>query len=89
MDHRHLAGDANLYTKLSSETVPKLLQRDQKTIIKRLIELTNERHAKYGDTLFHLEPNIKDCPGGLRDVHVCAWLRTLDNANAAGQRGGY
>ena len=83
MDHRHLAGDANLYAKLSSETVPKLLQRDQKTIIKRLLELTNERHAKYGGTLFHLEPNIKDCPGGLRDVHVCGWLRTLDNANAA------
>jgi [protein-PII] uridylyltransferase len=82
MDHRHLSGDASLYAKLASETLPKLLQRDQKTILKRLIELTNERHAKYGDTLFHLEPNIKECPGGLRDVHVCGWLRMLDNSNA-------
>jgi [protein-PII] uridylyltransferase len=80
MDHRQLAGDASLYGKLTSETVPKLLQRDQKTITARLIELTNERHAKYGGTLFHLEPNIKDCPGGLRDVHVCAWLRMLDSS---------
>ena len=42
-----------------------------------LVALTSERHKKYGDTLFHLEPSIKDCPGGLRDVHVCAWLKTL------------
>src|SRR5260370_25447398 len=27
--------------------------------------------------MFHLEPNIKDCPGGLRDVHVCEWLTAL------------
>ena len=47
----------------------------RKAIAAELAELTRERHAKYGDTLFHLEPNIKDCPGGLRDVHVCAWLR--------------
>jgi [protein-PII] uridylyltransferase len=43
----------------------------------RLLELTRARHAKYGDTLFHLEPNIKDCPGGLRDVHVCGWMMKL------------
>jgi [protein-PII] uridylyltransferase len=43
----------------------------------RLLELTRARHAKYGDTLFHLEPNIKDCPGGLRDVHVCGWMTKL------------
>ena len=34
---------------------------------------------EYGDTLFHLEPNIKDCPGGLRDVHVCRWMVQLLN----------
>ncbi len=71
MDHRLLTGDAELYNKLAGQVVPKLLQRDQKAIVGRLMELTRARHAKYGDTLFHLEPNIKDCPGGLRDVNVC------------------
>lgn len=83
MDHRLLTGDAALYTKLSNQVVPKLLQRDSKEMIMRLKELTRSRHAKYGDTLFHLEPSIKDCPGGLRDVHVCAWLTTL---RAAGEQ---
>ena len=77
MDHRMIAGDAALYDRLSTQTIPKLLQREQRTVIARLMELTRNRHAKYGDTLFHLEPNIKDCPGGLRDVHVCGWLSAL------------
>ena len=45
-----------------------------------LARLTRERHAKYGDTLFHLEPNIKECPGGLRDANVCEWLSGLGTA---------
>jgi [protein-PII] uridylyltransferase len=77
MDHRMVVGDAVLYGKLAGQVAPKLLQREQKGIVTRLLELTRARHSKYGDTLFHLEPNIKDCPGGLRDAHVCAWLTKL------------
>ncbi len=77
MDHRMVAGDVGLYDKLAGQCVPKLLQREHKNVMVRLLELTRARHAKYGDTLFHLEPNIKDCPGGLRDVHVCGWMTKL------------
>jgi [protein-PII] uridylyltransferase len=88
MDHRMVVGDAGLYNKLAGQVVPKLLQREQKGIIARLLELTRARHAKYGDTLFHLEPNIKDCPGGLRDVHVCVWMTKLrDMAGLATKKG--
>jgi [protein-PII] uridylyltransferase len=83
MDHRFLTGDAGLYARLAGEVVPRLLERDQKGIISRLVELTNERHGRYGGTLFHLEPNIKDCPGGLRDVNVCGWLSILTGSAAA------
>jgi [protein-PII] uridylyltransferase len=77
MDHRLLVGDKAVYEKLAGVGLPKLLEKEHKAIATGLVELTVERHKKYGDTLFHLEPNIKDCPGGLRDVHVCAWLKTL------------
>jgi [protein-PII] uridylyltransferase len=77
LDRRLLAGDAKIYERLSGTVLPKMLEREHKAIRGALVELTRERHAKYGDTLFHLEPNIKDCPGGLRDVHVCWWLGML------------
>jgi [protein-PII] uridylyltransferase len=77
MDHRMVTGDAGLYDKLAGQSVPKVLQREHKVVMTKLRELTQARHSKYGDTLFHLEPNIKDCPGGLRDVHVCGWMTKL------------
>ena len=32
------------------------------------------RHARYNDTAYNLEPNLKDGPGGLRSLHVIGWL---------------
>ncbi|MGI4757090.1 MAG: nucleotidyltransferase domain-containing protein [Janthinobacterium lividum] len=77
LDLRPLAGDGSLADRLISDVVPRLLDREQKPLCARLLELTQERHARFGDTLFHLEPNIKDCPGGLRDANVCGWLARL------------
>jgi [protein-PII] uridylyltransferase len=83
LDVRLVGGDAELFARLRDKSVAKLRQRDAKAISAELARLTRERHAKYGGTLFHLEPNIKDCPGGLRDANVCEWLHSLHAAGAA------
>lgn len=88
LDHRLIAGDAALYARLEQQVIPKLLSREYKAMMARLVELTEVRHAKYGGTLFHLEPNIKDCLGGLRDVHVCGWMTTLNNAGKQAEKNG-
>ena len=84
LDHRLLAGDTAVYEKFSGVGFPRMLESESKAIALGLVGLTAERHRKYGDTLFHLEPSIKDCPGGLRDVHVCGWLTTLLDPGAKG-----
>ena len=85
LDLRRIGGDDVVYAKLSDKAAEKLRSRDAKAIGIALAELTRERHAKYGDTLFHLEPNIKDCPGGLRDVNVCHWLDGLRGPRGVGR----
>jgi [protein-PII] uridylyltransferase len=82
LDHRFLCGDTAVYERFAGVGLPKMLERESKSIIAGMIKLTSERHKKYGDTLFHLEPSIKDCPGGLRDMHVCAWMQTLVDAGS-------
>lgn len=42
------------------------------------------RHARYDDSAYKLEPNLKDSPGGLRDLHTIHWL-----AQACGIAGGW
>ncbi len=86
MDHRFLAGDASVYEKFADAGLPKMLEKEHRSIAAGLVTLTRERHRKYGDTLFHLEPSIKECPGGLRDVHVCTWMETLGEIAAPAEK---
>jgi [protein-PII] uridylyltransferase len=74
LDCRFLAGDISLFERLRNDVIPGLAIRESQTIIKRLTEVNDRRRAKYGNTIFHLEPNLKDGPGGLRDQHVAMWL---------------
>ena len=77
LDLRPLCGPEALTQTLRREVLPKLIERERRVLFSGLAKMTRGRHARFGDTLFHLEPNIKDCPGGLRDANVCGWIRTL------------
>ncbi len=77
LDCRYLAGDRDLFRRLHDKTIPKLVMRESKALLQGLAEVTRERHGKYGMTLYHLEPNLKEAPGGLRDVNVANWLALI------------
>ena len=36
--------------------------------LEALKALIAERHARFNDTLYQLEPDVKEAPGGLRDL---------------------
>jgi len=77
LDCRYLAGDRELFTRLREKAVPRLVGRDCQGLIQNLAEITRARHHKFGNTVFHLEPNVKDGPGGLRDYNVANWLALI------------
>jgi len=77
LDRRFLAGQFPLYQQLHQVTFPGLVLSEWNTITQKLNEIARNRHAKYGNTIFHLEPNLKDCPGGLRDYSLAVWFAVL------------
>jgi len=79
LDCRYLAGDRDLFARLHDKLIPKLILQENQSIVQRLAEVTRARHAKYGNTVFHLEPNIKETPGGLRDYNVACWLALISS----------
>ena len=74
LDCRYLAGDRELFTRLRESVVPRLVMRESHSMVQGLAEVTEARHAKFAKTIFHLEPNIKEGPGGLRDYNLVHWL---------------
>jgi [protein-PII] uridylyltransferase len=77
LDCRYLAGDAELFARLHDKLIPRLIMRESQAMVQRLAEITRDRHAKYGGTVYHLEPNVKETPGGLRDYNVAGWLALI------------
>src|ERR1700721_1698111 len=77
LDCLYLAGDPDLFRRLHDKVIPKVVMRESKALLQGVGEVTRERHAKYGMTLYHLEPNLKEAPGGLRDCNVACWLALI------------
>ena len=77
LDRRFLAGNFPLYQQLHQTILPDLFLGEWNTVTQKLGEIARARHAKFGNTIFHLEPNLKDCPGGLRDYNLAVWFALL------------
>jgi [protein-PII] uridylyltransferase len=82
LERRFLAGDQALYTRFEAELLPAAILRESGLLMENLCDMANARHAKYGHTIFHLEPNLKECPGGLRDHNLTEWLLLLGQLQA-------
>jgi [protein-PII] uridylyltransferase len=68
LDRRLLCGDEALFN---------LIKDPKPDLGRNIAQLTRERHSRFQDTIYHLEPNVKDAPGGLRDLQVLRWLAKL------------
>jgi [protein-PII] uridylyltransferase len=76
LDQRFLGGDRVLYATLAAK-LPRFVHGNRDALVRNLGQLTRDRHGKYAGTFYHLEPNVKETPGGLRDYQLICWLQQL------------
>src|SRR6202035_2552733 len=77
LDRRFLAGDKTLFEKLDSKVLPGSEKQARPFLLAQLQKLTKDRLTRYGNTIFHLEPNVKESPGGLRDYQATVWMQQI------------
>jgi len=77
LDRRFLAGDKTLFEKLDTRVLPGSEKQARPFLLAQLQKLTKDRLTRYGNTIFHLEPNVKESPGGLRDYQATMWMQQI------------
>jgi len=73
MEVRLISGCEKLLEQLKEATSPDKIWPSDQFFVAKMAE-QNQRFAKFHDTAYNLEPNIKEGPGGLRDMQVIAWV---------------
>ncbi|MFO8024942.1 [protein-PII] uridylyltransferase [Thiohalophilus sp.] len=70
---RLLIGPPSLFEQQRQLCGPEQIWPSRKFFEAKLQE-QQKRHEKFHDTAYNLEPNIKDGPGGLRDIQIIGWV---------------
>ena len=74
LEGRYLVGHRAVYEKFHEEVQENYVRKNRASFVRQKIDSILGRHAKLDYSQFHLEPNIKEGVGGLRDVHSAVWL---------------
>ncbi|MCR9097940.1 MAG: DUF294 nucleotidyltransferase-like domain-containing protein [bacterium] len=70
---RFLCGDGEFFHAFADRIRDELLP-DPAAFVMEQVELMRERQLEYGDTLYLLQPNVKEGAGTLRDYHAAYWV---------------
>ena len=72
LDTRFLAGDPVFYHEFT-DTLRRRLLSDVSAFLTTQVQTMAERHKAFGESLYLLQPNLKEGAGGLRDYHGAVW----------------
>ncbi len=73
MESRLLAGSESLYGAMKESVSPDQVWPSKAFFAAKRKEQI-QRHHRYDDTAYKLEPNVKGSPGGLRDIQMIGWV---------------
>jgi len=71
LEARFLTGNRGLYANFETSILQIM---DVKHFYEAKMLEQEHRHARFNDTAYNLEPNIKESPGGLRDLQTILWI---------------
>ncbi len=74
MESRFLSGNANVFQNFQNRFARRNSGKNVSQFIQQKLEERQRDYAKFGETVFLLEPNIKKSKGGLRDLHLLQWV---------------
>lgn len=84
LESRLLSGNETLYKNFWQKSQQQLVPA---VFFNAKLKEQDQRHKKYNDTAYNLEPNLKESPGGLRDLHMIIWVahsfKLLDSSHAS------
>jgi [protein-PII] uridylyltransferase len=73
LDARFLVGNEKLAREFIARYEARVAKTTPDSLVARLREEQEGRHSRFGDTIFMLEPDLKNGPGGIRDLCVGRW----------------
>jgi [protein-PII] uridylyltransferase len=76
LESRYVCGDRRVFNSFRRANTSSM---DAKAFLRAKMLEMEQRHRKFEDTPYSLEPNCKESPGGLRDLQMVIWV-----ARAAG-----
>src|SRR5690348_7105275 len=74
LDARYLCGEAELYEEFDARMVDEVWSQNPTHFFKEKLAESSERHARTGDSVYLLQPQLKEGQGGLRDLHTALWM---------------
>lgn len=74
LESRYIIGNPALFENYKETLFTSVLTGDEEKFLETKLDEQKQRHDRFGNSLFYLEPNLKESPGGLRDIHTFFWI---------------
>ncbi len=83
LEARFICGDATLFADMNGRYRKSVVKKSAKQFVSEKLAERDQRHARYGESRYAVEPDIKDGKGGLRDLNTLFWIaKFLFDANS-------
>ena len=83
MEARLLCGSAGLFKEFQERFWSKVCRRGIEKYIQAKLQERAGEYARYGSTVYLLEPDVKKSKGGLRDLNLLIWVSAVRHATAS------